>query len=164
MKWRVPGQEVDQRKLGERLWNKTAEHVDWIRRMPWFVVDGESRLGWLMTTMSVSGWMFLLVPAHPGCPGQIPQSRKTVLCVYVFYQCYCVWNAKHLFLWIKFITGCVTALLSPNEQCQCTVHNKADIQGAISVSDFLYWWLICQQTLRQPLWKVKWKLTITGSL
>jgi len=36
-----------------------------------------------MTTMSVSGWMFLLVPAHPGCPGQIPQSRKTVVCVCV---------------------------------------------------------------------------------
>jgi len=31
-----------------------------------------------------SGWMFLLVPAHPGFPGQIPQSRKTVVCV-------CVW-------------------------------------------------------------------------
>jgi len=30
--------------------------------------------------------MFLLVPAHPGCPGQIPQSRKTVVCVCVF--CY----------------------------------------------------------------------------
>ena len=30
--------------------------------------------------------MFLLVPAHPGCPGQIPQSRKT-LCV----LCVCVW-------------------------------------------------------------------------
>jgi len=28
-----------------------------------------------------SGWMFLLVPAHPGFPGQIPQSRKTVVCV-----------------------------------------------------------------------------------
>jgi len=27
MKWRVPGQEVDQRKLGERLWKKTVEHV-----------------------------------------------------------------------------------------------------------------------------------------
>ena len=26
--------------------------------------------------------MFLLVPAHPGCPGQIPQSRKTVVCVF----------------------------------------------------------------------------------
>ena len=84
MKWRAPGQEVDQTKLGERLWKKTVEHVDWIRRMPWFVVDGESTLGWLMTTMSVSGWMFLLVlPAHPGCPGQIPQSRKTVVCVCV---------------------------------------------------------------------------------
>jgi len=32
-----------------------------------------------------SGWMFLLVPAHPGFPGQIPQSRKTVVCV-----CVCV--------------------------------------------------------------------------
>ena len=31
----------------------------------------------------LSGWMFLLVPAHPGCPGQIPQSRKTVVCVCV---------------------------------------------------------------------------------
>jgi len=28
--------------------------------------------------------MFLLVPAHLGCPGQIPQSRKTVVC------CVCV--------------------------------------------------------------------------
>jgi len=26
--------------------------------------------------------MFLLVPAHPGFPGQIPQSRKTVVCVF----------------------------------------------------------------------------------
>jgi len=32
-----------------------------------------------------SGWMFLLVPAHTGCPGQIPQSRKTVVCVCVFW-------------------------------------------------------------------------------
>ena len=36
--------------------------------------------------------MFLLVPAHPGCPGQIPQSRKTVVCVCV---CVCV-AAMHL--------------------------------------------------------------------
>ena len=33
-----------------------------------------------------SGWMFLLVPAHPGCPGQIPQSRKTVVCVCVDFN------------------------------------------------------------------------------
>jgi len=31
--------------------------------------------------------MFLLVLAHPGFPGQIPQSRKTVVCVCV-YSCY----------------------------------------------------------------------------
>ena len=27
--------------------------------------------------------MFFLVPAHPGFPGQIPQSRKTVVVVVV---------------------------------------------------------------------------------
>ena len=45
--------------------------------------------------------MFLLVPAHPGFPGQIPQSRKTVVCVlcdqnedqilfriFAFYTCF----------------------------------------------------------------------------
>ena len=32
--------------------------------------------------------MFLLVPAHPGCPGQNVESRKTVLCVYC--------SSKHL--------------------------------------------------------------------
>jgi len=34
-----------------------------------------------------SGWMFLLVPAHPGFPGQIPQSRKTVVCVVSHILC-----------------------------------------------------------------------------
>jgi len=27
-KWRVPGQEVDQRKLGERLWKQIVRHMD----------------------------------------------------------------------------------------------------------------------------------------
>jgi len=33
---------------------------------------------------NLDGWMFLLVPAHPGCPGQSPESRKMVVCE-------CVW-------------------------------------------------------------------------
>ena len=28
MKWRVPDQEVNKRKLGERLWKKIIRHVD----------------------------------------------------------------------------------------------------------------------------------------
>jgi len=43
MKWRVPGQEVDQRKLGERLWKKTVGHMDCTGRMPWIVLDGRIR-------------------------------------------------------------------------------------------------------------------------
>jgi len=27
--------------------------------------------------------MFLLAPSHPGCPGQNPESHKTVVCVCV---------------------------------------------------------------------------------
>jgi len=33
------------------------------------------------------GELFPLVPAHPGCPGQNPDSHKTVVCVCV---CVCV--------------------------------------------------------------------------
>jgi len=29
------------------------------------------------------GWMFLLEPVHPGCPGQNPESRETVVCVHL---------------------------------------------------------------------------------
>ena len=39
--------------------------------------------------------MFLLVPAHPGCPGQFPQSRKTVVCV-----CVCVYSLLSLFTFL----------------------------------------------------------------
>jgi len=39
-----------------------------------------------MTTIGVSEWMFLLVPAHPGCPRQNPQRRKTVVCMCVWFE------------------------------------------------------------------------------
>jgi len=40
----------------------------------------EADKGRLMMTIGVSGWIFLLVPAHPRCPRQNPQSCKTVVC------------------------------------------------------------------------------------
>ena len=43
MKWWVPGQEVDQRKLGERLWKMTLRHINWTGRLSWIVIDGGSR-------------------------------------------------------------------------------------------------------------------------
>jgi len=35
---------------------------------------------WLMTTIGVSGWMFLLVPARPGRPIQNPKRQLVCLC------------------------------------------------------------------------------------
>ena len=34
-----------------------------------------------MTMIGVSGWMFLLVPAHPPCPGQNPECHKMIVVV-----------------------------------------------------------------------------------
>jgi len=39
----------------------------------------EADKGRWMTTVGVSGWTFLMVPAHPGCPRQSPKSRKLVV-------------------------------------------------------------------------------------
>jgi len=36
-----------------------------------------------MNTIGVSRRMFLLVPAHPGSPGQNPERHKTVVCMWV---------------------------------------------------------------------------------
>ena len=46
-----------------------------------------------MTTLSVGGWMFLLVLAHPGCPGEIQRAVKR-LCVCV---CVCVCFLANIF-------------------------------------------------------------------
>jgi len=39
----MPGQEIDQRKLNERLWKKTVRQVYWTGRTPWIVLHGWSR-------------------------------------------------------------------------------------------------------------------------
>ena len=54
-----------------------------------------------------SGWMFLLVPAHPGFPGQIPQSRKTVVCVCVVDGEGCFGIYQHIVLsTVKIVNEC----------------------------------------------------------
>jgi len=72
----------------------------------------EADKGWLMTTIGVSGWMFLLVPAHPGCPGQNPESHKMVVCV-------CVYQYKvsmMIFMERKIIGSCEQ---KRHRECMC---------------------------------------------
>ena len=60
---------------------------------------------------NISGWMFLLLPAHPGCPGQNPQSRKTVECIiwtHTNVTLYAVSRCKLVFaVWRHCSTGYV---------------------------------------------------------
>jgi len=56
--------------------------------------------------------MFLLVPAHPGCLGQFPQSCKTVVCVCVCV--FCDLNLKGCSIVCK-VAGAVLVVLSLTE-------------------------------------------------
>jgi len=80
MKLRVQDQEEDQRRPGERLYERTVKHVKWTKRVPF----EEDDKGCPMIRMGVSGWEFLLVLAYPGCPGPKAVKRLCV-CVCIHY-------------------------------------------------------------------------------
>ena len=69
--------------------------------------------------IGVNGWMFLLVPAHPGCPGQNPESHKTVVVVVVV--------PDHRYL-IKDYKQCwlVCSNLPPVEKITINLYREAD--------------------------------------
>jgi len=48
--------------------------------------------GSTMIRMGVSGWMFLLVPAYPGCPGSKAVKRSLYLCK----DCYFRFDVNHM--------------------------------------------------------------------
>jgi len=95
-----------------------------------------------MTTIGVCWRMFLLLLAHPGCPGQNPESHKTVVCVCVracvrracvrvsmFY--FCFW---YDIVWETFIklwnTHTYTAVLRPSRTLSGTtavIQHQKDI-------------------------------------
>ena len=88
---------------GKRLYVRTVKHVSWIKRMPWTVANGDK--GSTMIRMGVSGWMFLLVPAYPGCPGSKPLNGRCC-CVNIYLSLFEFWNAFALcckvWLWEHF--------------------------------------------------------------
>jgi len=49
------------------------------------------------------GEMHLLVPSHPGCPRQSPQSRKMVVCMYVYVIVFFSQHHRNLFCCITEI-------------------------------------------------------------
>jgi len=71
--------------VGAAVWNECWLKWRLVHGMYKLAEEDEADKGWLMTTIDVSEWMFLLVPAHPVCPGQNQESRKMVVCV-----CVCV--------------------------------------------------------------------------
>jgi len=121
MKWKVPGQEVDQGELGERLYKKTVRHINWTRRMPWME---EADKGWLMTTIGVSGWMFLLVLAHPGCPRQSPESCEMVVVSVVVVVVVACGRGSVLF-WQHYDTLCTSLGPMGRQARRCVLCNLA---------------------------------------
>jgi len=87
--------------------------------------------------MPFRGWMFLLVPAHPGCPGQIPQSRKAVVCVCVcvimpFNAPWCIPTVTSTLLQLP-LTVLTTVLASVNTDMTAdTGHSSTHILSLLS--------------------------------
>jgi len=96
--------------------------------------------------------MFLLVPAHPGFPGQIPQSRKTVVCVCVYQL-----NLGYLVFQISncncYYTA-TTTILRPLDFGTTRVSRyqkgktKLDLMEQEIVSGSGISWAICKSALR----------------
>ena len=77
--------------------------------------------GSTMIRMGVSGWMFILVPAYPGCPGSKAVKRLLLLLLYsamlalystdaVAKALLCHWRHCHYDVSITFVTAAVTIL------------------------------------------------------
>ena len=90
MKLRVQDQGEDQRGPGKRLFERTVKHVSWMKRMPWSLQMEKGDKGSTLTRMGVSGWMFLLVAAYPGCPGQT--AVKWLLLLLSLSRCWWYWQ------------------------------------------------------------------------
>jgi len=82
-----------------------------------------------------SGWMFLLVPAHPGCPGQNPNRRKTVVCVCVLDQVTLnYWIGPVQFLPTRGYVVIVCPSVSPSAVCHTPVLCQNDWVCRITLS------------------------------
>ena len=66
--------------------------------------------GSTMIRMGVSGWMFLLVPAYPGCPGSKAVKRSLLLLLLTYCIRLLCWllYVDWVFMWYSsyFMTGC----------------------------------------------------------
>ena len=60
--------------------------------------------GSTMIRMGVSGWMFLLIPAYPGCPGSKAIKRSLLLLLY--WVCLSVFSCTVSFVSISQVIGC----------------------------------------------------------
>ena len=84
----MPGQEVDQRKLGERLWKKNCQARKLNRE------DAMDCNRWRKQIRDRSEWVNVSSgTGSPGLSGQNPESRKTIVlyvCVYHYQLSYAI--------------------------------------------------------------------------
>ena len=92
MRWRAPGQEVDQRGHAQRLCKKIAKHTVWTGKTPWIMVDGRS--WWSLGDDQDGGWMS--VSSGSVSPGWFrTKGRKTVVVVVLLLEYITVLGYDH---------------------------------------------------------------------
>jgi len=89
----------------------------------------------------------IMVPAHPGCPGQSPQSRKMVVC------CVCVMQVSettHLnFTKFYVHVACVAVAWSSSGQMYRVVCYVLLLLSMTSHFEWTYWWHVATTAMSQ---------------
>jgi len=122
-----PGQPVPEKTF-------TYSHLLWSSIIPYLLPPS-------ITIHGVSGWMFLLVPAHPGCPGQNPESHKTVVCVSDFIE-EVMTKSTVVRFWLT-VANYLSSMLSCTLYYYIWQHAMKTIQAVNNVSTVMYkaaWW------------------------
>jgi len=120
MRSRAPGQEVDQIGHGERLCKNLNKE------------DAMDRGRWKQLIRMVGGWLFLLVPGHPGSPGQRAVKQLFLLL---------------LLLQLSLLLAIVILLLLLLLSTTTTSYSKLQKIRFINSHDFFHIWIL-------PFWLI----------
>ena len=103
--------------------------------------------GSTLIRMGVSGWMFLLVPAHPGCPGSKAIKRSLLLLLLWW------WRSGHSYAQYTSMNTAPTALMNGTDSQAVTDSQHGRIRHKLlkcwknaantNVSDSLITWMPC---------------------
>jgi len=126
----------------KKTWREILEEVRQAHKLNMEDMMDETDEGRMMATIGASGWMSVVIPAHPGCPGQNPESRKTVVCMCVCC-CMCACGIAESTLMSSVSSAHCTVMWATDDHASCfTYHLLISHTLSPLLSCSIYSWLV----------------------